>query len=34
LAVERGSSVIRVHDVLETVQVLKVFDAIRSQSTH
>jgi dihydropteroate synthase len=30
LAVERGASVIRVHDVLETVQVLKVFEAIRS----
>jgi len=29
-AVQRGASVIRVHDVKETVQVLKVLDAIRS----
>lgn len=30
LAAERGASVLRVHDVKETVQVLKVFQAIRS----
>ena len=29
LAVERGASVVRVHDVLETVQALKVLSAIR-----
>ena len=29
-AVQQGASVIRVHDVKETVQVLKVLDAIRS----
>jgi dihydropteroate synthase len=30
MATERGASVLRVHDVKETVQVLKVFQAIRS----
>jgi dihydropteroate synthase len=30
MAAERGASVLRVHDVKETVQVLKVFQAIRS----
>jgi len=30
LAAERGASVLRVHDVKETVQALKVFQAIRS----
>jgi dihydropteroate synthase len=29
LAVERGASIVRVHDVLETVQALKVLGAIR-----
>jgi len=29
LAVERGASVVRVHDVLETVQALRVLSAIR-----
>jgi dihydropteroate synthase len=30
LAVERGASIVRVHDVLQTVQALKVLDAINS----
>jgi dihydropteroate synthase len=29
LAVERGASVVRVHDVRETVQALKVLNAIK-----
>jgi dihydropteroate synthase len=29
LAVERGASVVRVHDVLETVQALKVLSALK-----
>lgn len=29
LALERGASIVRVHDVLETVQALKVFNAIK-----
>jgi dihydropteroate synthase len=29
LSVERGASVVRVHDVLETVQALKVLSAIK-----
>ena len=29
LAVERGASILRVHDVLETVQALRVLNAIR-----
>jgi dihydropteroate synthase len=32
LAVERGASVVRVHDVKETVQALRVYEAMRSQS--
>ena len=32
LAVERGSSVVRVHDVKETVDALKVWQAMRDQS--
>jgi len=32
LAVERGASIVRVHDVLQTVQALKVLDAINSSS--
>lgn len=33
LAVERGASVVRVHDVRETVQAIKVLDAIRQTAT-
>jgi dihydropteroate synthase len=29
LAVERGASIVRVHDVRETVQAMKVLDAIK-----
>lgn len=32
LAVERGASVVRVHDVKETVQALRVYEAMRAQS--
>jgi dihydropteroate synthase len=32
LAVERGASVVRVHDVLETVQALQVWCAVREQT--
>ena len=32
LAVERGASVVRVHDVKETVQALKVWQAVKDQS--
>jgi len=32
LAVERGASVVRVHDVKETAQALRVYDAMRAQS--
>ena len=33
LAVERGARIVRVHDVLETVQALKVLDAVKSAAT-
>jgi dihydropteroate synthase len=32
LAVERGASVVRVHDVKETAQALRVYEAMRAQS--
>ena len=32
LAVERGASIVRVHDVLETVQALRVWHAMRAQA--
>jgi len=32
LAVERGASVVRVHDVKETVQALRVQEAMREQT--
>jgi dihydropteroate synthase len=31
LAVERGASVVRVHDVKETVDALKIWQAMRQQ---
>ena len=33
LAVDRGATIVRVHDVLETVQALAVWAAMREQAT-
>jgi dihydropteroate synthase len=34
LAVERGAAVVRVHDVKETVQALRVWSAVQAECAH